>query len=397
MIDLSDKTMASLLASMLLRVTEEVNKREGSLIRTALSAAAWAIEGVYIELADVQRSAFGTTATGEYLDLKAEERGLTRLPATNAVSQILADIGELPLGFQFADESSNTWTITTAALSGPDDDGLYTYNAMCETSGEIPEPSGSLRSLEFYAGLTEAHFGDVVVAGENEESDADFRKRYLESLVEISFAGNISAYREKILETTFEVTGGTARVGALQVYPTTALDGTEQSGHVKIYIVDSNLQPASQNLIDAVQAFICPMYNGVAIADGFGFAPIGAAVHICGTDVTPSVKISIMVSLSTGATVESVTPAIQANVRTYIQRQKSNWGSQITYREENAILSISEAFVYAASIVQGVRDVTSVVFYKDSVIVQNPLSLITSPSQMEWIDDNELEIEVLSN
>ena len=86
MIDLSGKTMASLLSSMLLRVSEKVNKRDGSLIRTALSAAAWAIEGIYIELIGVQRQAYGTTATGEYLDLKAEERGLKRHSATREIS-----------------------------------------------------------------------------------------------------------------------------------------------------------------------------------------------------------------------------------------------------------------------------------------------------------------------
>lgn len=397
MIDLSDKTMASLLSSMLLSVTEEVNKREGSLIRTALSAAAWPIEGIYIDMADVQRSAFGTSATGEYLDLKAAERGLVRIPATQAVSQILANLNTLPIGFQLADSAGYTWEISTAVLSGPDDDGMYTYNGVCQTAGVIPEPSGDLRSLEFYAGLTDAYFGSVVVPGEDEESDSELRKRYLESLVEIAFAGNVSAYREKILETVFVVTGGTARVGALQVYPTTDVDGTQKSGHVKIYIVDSNLQPASQDLIDAVQVFICPMYNGVAVGDGFGFAPIGAAVTIHSADTTPTLKISITVVLNAGSTVESVTPAIVTNVKAYIARQKEAWGSQVVARTEQTKLSISEAFIYAAAIVDGVRDVTSVVFEKAGVVVTNPVQFVTGPVSMEWLDDNDLTIEVLAS
>ena len=310
MIDITNKTAASLLASMLLRINEEVNKREGSLIRTALSAAAWAIEGIYIELAGVQRSAFGTTATGEYLDLKAAERGLYRIPATQAVYEVYANLNTLPIGFQMADSAGYTWEISTAVISGPDESGNYKYNAACQTAGVIPEPSGSLRSLSFYAGLTTLLFGNVVVPGEDEETDDELRTRYLESLVEIAFAGNVAAYREKILELVYTVTGGTARVGALQVYPTTDTDGTEKSGAVKIYIVDSNLQTASSDLIDAVQAAICPMYNGVAVADGFGFAPIGAAVTIFSSTTKPTLVIDIVVTLNSGSTIESVTPVI---------------------------------------------------------------------------------------
>lgn len=394
MIDITNKTAASLLASMLLRINEEVNKREGSLIRTALSAAAWAIEGIYIELAGVQRSAFGTTATGEYLNLKAAERGLYRIPATQSVYEVYANLNTLPIGFQMADSAGYTWEISTAVISGPDASGNYKYNAACQTAGVIPEPSGSLRSLSFYAGLTTLLFGNVVVPGEDEETDDELRTRYLESLVEIAFAGNVAAYREKILELVYTVTGGTARVGALQVYPTTDTDGTEKSGAVKIYIVDSNLQTASSDLINAVQAAICPMYNGVAVADGFGFAPIGAAVTIFSSTTKPTLVIDIVVTLNSGSTIESVTPEIVSNIKTYIANQKKNWGSQVTSRTAQTKLTISEAFVYAASIVQGVQDVSSVTFTKGGTVVTSPVVFTTSATSMEWLDDDKLTINV---
>ena len=236
-----------------------------------------------------------------------------------------------------------------------------------------------------------------MVPGENEETDSELRERYLESLVEIAFAGNVAAYREKILETTFEVSGGTARVGELQVYSTTDVDGTEKSGKVKIYIVDSNMQTASQSLIDSVQAFICPMYNGVAVADGFGFAPIGAGVTIFSATTTPTLTISITVTLSAGSTVEAVKPQIEANVKAYINRQKEQWGSQVTSREESTSMSLSEAFIYAAAIVQGVRDVTSVVFTKGGTVVASPCQFITDATSMEWLDDSNLTIEVTAS
>lgn len=394
MIDLSGKTMGALLSSMLLRITEQVNKREGSLIRTALSAAAWVIEGLYIELMDVQKQAYGTTATGEYLDLKAGERGVVRHPATNAVYEMYADIGTLPIDFQFADSSSYTWNVTTPALSGPDSHGLYLYHITCQTAGLIPEPSGDLRSLSFYAGLTTAFFGNSVTTGSDEETDASLRKRYEESLVEIAFAGNIASYREKILELVYEVSGGTATVGALQVYPTTDASGFEKGGHVKIWIVDSELGVASSGLVDAVQNAICPMYNGVITGDGYGWAPIGAAVKISSATSTPVLRFDIQLTLGSGITLESVEDVIKSNIMVYVKSQKKAWATQVQSRETNAVIYIREAFIYACSLVSGVSDVPSVTIYKDGVAQSNYAEWVTNGATMEWIVDSDVVINL---
>ena len=394
MIDLSGKTMASLLSSMLLRITEQVNKREGSLIRTALSAAAWAIEGLYIELIDVQKQAYGTTATGDYLDLKAEERGVTRIAATQAVYEMYADVGTLPIDFQFADSSSYTWNVTTAALSGPDAQGLYMYHITCQTAGAIPEPSGDLRSLSFYAGLTTAFFGNAVTPGTDEETDASLRARYEESLVEIAFAGNVDAYREKILSTTFSISGGSGLVGALQVYPTTDANGTEKGGNVKIWILNSDLGVASQALIDAVQNEICPMYNGVSTGDGYGWAPIGANVHIATATSTPMLAFGIHVTLSSGVTLDSVKEKIKSNIMAYVREQKKAWGVQVATRGTSAKIYIREAFIYAATLVPGVVDVPYLRIYKDGALKVNVAEWVTDGATMEWIVDSQVAINI---
>lgn len=397
MIDLSGKTMASLLSSMLLRITEQVNKREGSLIRTALSAAAWAIEGLYIELIDVQKQAYGTTATGDYLDLKAEERGVTRIAATQAVYEMYADVGTLPIDFQLADSSSYTWNVSTAVLSGPDAQGLYLYHITCQTAGVIPEPSGNLRSLSFYAGLTTAFFGNAITPGTDEESDAALRARYEESLVEIAFAGNVDAYREKILSTTFNISGGSGLVGALQVYPTTDENGALKGGNVKVWILNSDLAVASQALVDAVQNEICPMYNGVSTGDGYGWAPIGANVHIMTATSTPMLAITINVTLSSGATVDVVKEKITNNIAAYIRTLKQGWGTQVASRGDSANLVVREAFIYAAALVEGVVDVTDVKLYKDGALMELSATWFTNAVVMEWIVDSMTVINIQQN
>lgn len=397
MIDLTGKTMASILGSMLLRVTEQVNKREGSLVRTALSAAAWAIEGLYIELIDVQKQAYGTTATGEYLDMKAEERGVYRIAATSTVAEMKANLNTLPIGFQLADSNSYTWNITSSVISGPDSSGLYTYYITCQTAGEIDTPTGSLQPLSFYAGLTTAFFGDIVSPGTNTETDSELRQRYEESMVEIAFAGNVDAYREKILSTTFDISGVGALVGALQVYPTTDENGALKGGNVKVWILNSDLAVASQALVDAVQNEICPMYNGVSTGDGYGWAPIGANVHIMTATSTPMLAITINVTLSSGATVEAVKERITNNISTYIRTLKQGWGTQVASRGDSANLVVREAFIYAAALVEGVVDVTDVKLYKDGALMELSATWFTNAVVMEWIVDSMTVINIQQN
>lgn len=394
MLDLTNHTMTALLQEMLLRVTEEVNKRDGSLIKTALSACAWVIEGLYIELIDVQQQAYGTTATGEYLDMKAAERGVYRLPAVAAVYHMKADLSTISLGTEFADASNYTWAVSSGVLDGPDSEGLYTYTITCQTAGEIPTPSGDLRPLSFVAGLQVAEFADMVIAGRAVESDSSLRQRYEESLVEIAFAGNIAAYREKILELTYDVGGSDARVGALQVFPTTDAAGNHVGGHVKIYILDEDLMPASPELISAVQTAICPMYNGVAVGDGYGWAPIGASVHITSVTSSPTLEIDVTILLSSGVSMSTVKPKIVANIKEYITNQKSNWTVQVEQGLSSAKVIIREAFIYSAALIEGVEDVIDVVIKKAGVTSPGSASWDTTGVSMEWIDDDTTVINI---
>ena len=64
MIDLTGKTYQALLQAMLDRIPNTYDKRDTSPIQTALGPAAWALEGYYLTLDQVQRSAFIQTAAG---------------------------------------------------------------------------------------------------------------------------------------------------------------------------------------------------------------------------------------------------------------------------------------------------------------------------------------------
>lgn len=87
--------------------------------------------------------------------------------------------------------------------------------------------------------------------------DEELRERYFETINEKTFSGNIADYKKK----TKEIAG----VGAVKVVP--AWNG---GGTVKLMILDSNYNKASNELISRVQETICPNEN----SNGIGLAPI---------------------------------------------------------------------------------------------------------------------------
>jgi uncharacterized phage protein gp47/JayE len=353
---------------------------------------------VYIDLSYVQNQAYGTTATGEYLDMKVAERGLERHSATKEVCVLKCNLSTLEVGFQFADSSNNTWTLTSGVIYGPDADNLYEYRITCQTEGSIPEPDGDLRPLEFIAGLVTATFGRVISPGEDQESDTSLRKRYEESLIEIAFAGNVAAYREKMLELEYPINGTTATIGALQVYACTNAEGEIEGGNVKIWIVNSDLKPASAALVASVQEAICPMYNGEAVGLGNGFAPIGAAVHIATATSTPVLTINIQITIDSSlTTLQAAIDKIKANVKSYLESRLVYWGTQVKTPYDTAKISIMKAFIVAASLVTGVTNVLSVSFKKDNTsypIETDEIDYETNGEEMEWLIVDDAVINV---
>ena len=85
LIDFSNATYQNLLQTMLGQVSNSYDKREGSLIQTAVGPAAYGLEAFYLALDQVQLSAYIPTAEGASLDLLAVIAGLTRYPASAAV------------------------------------------------------------------------------------------------------------------------------------------------------------------------------------------------------------------------------------------------------------------------------------------------------------------------
>lgn len=339
MIDFSGDTYSALLQAMLSNVSNIYDKREGSIIQTALGPCAYALEGIYIDLNLVQNQAFVQTASGSSLDSLGTLAGLTRYPASAAVRLGIFNIA-VPIGSRFSTingADSINFTVTAAT------DNPLQFQLTAETVGSIGnEYSGAILPITYIEGLTSAQITDILVPGDDEETDDAFRARIITALNQRPFGGNIASYRENILA----IDG----VGGVQVYPT--WDG---GGTVKCSIMGSDYTPASAELVENVQNAIDPPPNQGL---GLGLAPIGADVTVV-SPTTLSVNVTATVSLASGYNIEQVQGPIETAIGNYLQTVCESWGTPgsdgLTYSA-----SVYVARVLAAMVsVTGVENVTN--------------------------------------
>jgi uncharacterized phage protein gp47/JayE len=314
MIDFTNKTYRNILSEQLARVPNTIDKRELSLIQTALGPASWYLEGLFMLLAQLQRNGFALTATGDALDLKAAERGVSRNIATPAIRAGVFNV-EPNIGDRFSTINGvNSLNFFVSNQMGLEADGLYHCELTCETPGsEGNNYTGNLLPITFIAGLTSAVMTDIIIPGTNEQDDEGLRQKYLDSLLAESFAGNIAYYRD-IIKNQDNITG-------VQVYPIWNGGGT-----VMCSILDGNYNAATPALIELIQNFVCPLNPSTSNPTeyGLGKAPIGAQVTI-GTPAEFPIAITATVELISGFTIPAVQQRVEDVINEYFLQIRREW------------------------------------------------------------------------
>ena len=181
MIDFTSKTYRNLLRAQLDRVPDSLDKREGSLIQTAIGAGAYALEEFYLELDQVQRGAYLQTAVGQDLDYLAVLANVRRYPASAAVRLGVFNV-DVPLGSRFSTiDGAESVNFEAIERVGPGQ-----YRMLCETPGTIGHRyTGPILPITYIQGLTSAQLTDILVAGDDEEDDESLRRRAIDALTDM--------------------------------------------------------------------------------------------------------------------------------------------------------------------------------------------------------------------
>ena len=357
MIDLSGYTAKNIEKDMLGQVSDSLDKREGSIIQTAIGPVAWYLEGLYMTLNQIQENAYPSTAVGESLDLIVQTRGLTRLPAVAAVRQGTFD-APVPSGSSFRTVNGADSLVFVSGEQISASGGTYIYKMTCQTPGTAGNSyTGQILPITAIPNLTTATIGEIVIAGTEEESDDALRARYFASFDSAAFGGNIAAYRNTIL--------AIAGVGAVQIYP-----AWQGGGTVLCVILGTDLTPALPALIEQVQNIICPPDDdGTSPSpNGYGYAPIGAAVTIStGTELTLDITCDIQFDASVQNGAEAYQEEIEQKIQGYLDTVNASWGAPITGQTIEYPVNI-----YVSRIISAILQIEAVVNVTNLLINGSP-------------------------
>lgn len=344
-------TYEYILNKMLDNISENIDKREGSVIYNAIAPAAMELSEMYKKLASSINSVFVDTAGGTFLDNLTKQFGIERNQATQAIKKgIFYDSNN-----QLMDvEIGKRFSINTIIYFVYEKISTGIYQMQCETAGEIGNvQSGNLLPIDYIAGLSVAELTDVLIPAVDEETDEELRERFYTSVNSVAFGGNIADYKEKVKE----IDG----VGAVKVIPVWNGGGT-----VKLVVLDDSYNSASDILIQNVQHAVGH--------EGDGIAPVG---HIVTTIAAENVEITVSttVTLEEGFETSVVKTAIETAINNYLTEIKKEW-------EDSNTLTIRIAHIESRML-----DVKGVVDIAETTINGSTSNLILTNEQIPLLSE----------
>lgn len=309
--------MADSIDTVLLRMLNEIDdmydKTVGSFTRDILTPAA--TEAVRLELFAeyVLSCAFVDTAEGEWLDALCKMQGLIRRSATYASGTvtITGRVGKTVLAGTLVASDTAQYVATDNTVIGEDGTAVVNVTAItagksgCCGVGAINRFPVSIEGI--YSVTNKAAFTN----GYNTETDDELRERYYTKVRTPTTSGNAYHYRQWALE----VDG----VGDAQVVPLWNGNGT-----VKVYIIDTEKLPASDELVEKATKHIDKQ------------RPIGASVTVSAPEQI-SIDVSVVLSIANGYAENDIKSNIEAQIKQYI-RESAFIKSAISYAKIGSII-----------------------------------------------------------
>lgn len=339
------------------QVPDDIDKREGSIIYDALSPACYELAQFYLNLVLYSQETYAVTATGEWLELRAKEQGINRREATKAVRvghfYKNDDLMDITIGERFmtlSDYNQLIYIVTAPVVTSEGVQLKGQYELTCEAAGTVGNIySGQIVPINYIPDLTYATLlEEVVINGEDEETDESLRSRYLYLVNNRPFGGNISDY--------YQLVTSIAGVGGVQVYP--VWDG---GGTVKLSVIDRDYNPINNEKITEIQNYLDPENSQEEKGTGLGQVPVGHKVTV----VTPIVKpINFEIGNATpkqGYTLEQVKQELTDILNEYIEKIKINWDRGDTNGLYNVSLLNMEA-IAAISVAKSLSSFTDIAF-----------------------------------
>ena len=334
-----ENTFENVLERNLDRISDEFDKREGSVIYDAIAPMTIEISLLYSYLDFLFKNAFGDTANRYWLIERAKERGIEPYNATNAVI-----IGRFDAKLNIGDRFFIDDIYYTVSKLQKEEKGMFFYELICNEKGRVGNlKGGKLTPTRTIRNLNLAEIYKLAILGEDEEGTEDFRQRYFETIKSIAYGGNIDDYRKKVKD----IDG----VGLVKVIPVWNGGGT-----VKLIITDSEFKEPTSELISKVQEIIDPIPFH---QKGVGVAPIGHYVTVVGAN-SKKINITCEILKSRNSNLEEIKREVKSDVEEYFKGQREKWG---TYEKVDSNIYV-ENDIRLAKITSIVLNVADVIDYE---------------------------------
>nr|WP_246566001.1 baseplate J/gp47 family protein [Tissierella simiarum] len=275
---------------MLDKIPNNIDKRQGSIIYDALAPTAAELAQSYITLEYIYSKLDVENLQDEELERFIKFRtGINRKKATKAIKKGVfkkadGSFFNVPIGSRFTGENLY-YKVTEKIIDG-------VFKLECEKAGEIGNAYiGKLIPVDYISGLATAELTDILAIGYEVEEDKSLLERYYERIKTPATSGNKYHY----LNWAKEVVG----IGDAKVVPLWNGRGT-----VKVVIVDSNKNPAGEELVEKVFEHIEKE------------RPIGAKVTVVSA-VDKNISISSKVNLAEGYRIQEVQQKFKENIDKY--------------------------------------------------------------------------------
>ena len=289
-----DYTYEALLEDVLDNAPEGIDTRPGSIFYDAVSGILLKVAKLYTDLNIIVEMTTIATATGEALDLKAGEHGVTRLAATPAKYRALFEGVTPQVGERFY------YDLAYFVLKLDEDTGVYYFEAeeAGESGNNIYEgtPAVPMNNID---GLVSATFGTIYENGTDAEDDESLRTRAQEKIAGPAENGNKQHYK-----TWCESIDG---IGRARIFPLWNGENT-----VKGVLIDSVGRPCGDAKVAEVQNYIDPASKGLTatvdgktytVGDGLGNGIANIGAHFTAVGASPlAIDVTFGAELASGAT-----------------------------------------------------------------------------------------------
>lgn len=306
----------------------DVDKRVGSIIYDALAPVCLELAEAYVKMDILEEQTYLMTATGNNLDKRVYDYGISRRKATRALR-----IGEFKQykvdsqGNYVLDENNQKILIdmeieTGVRFSIPENAEItYEYIGKidgykileCEQLGtQGNEHLGTILPLTPILNLAQANIISTYKPAEDDETDTELRTRAVANLNYGAFGGNIQDYIERV--------NAIDGVGQTKVFP-----AWQYNGSVLLSVVDPLYNPITNEFAQNLKEQIDPEDS---TGQGIGIAPIGHYVTIT-TPTRQDVDVALSITFVNTETIETIQEEVERKIEEYFLSIRQSYGQDV--------------------------------------------------------------------